>query len=95
VDAIPPGETRATVISFTVDSRLWYDQGYCGLPPPKPSGQPALSEIWLKVDNWDSTFEPEAEDYGLVAEYDEFDNVWLETPGYKVFIPIVYKNYSH
>jgi hypothetical protein len=95
VDPIPPGETRATVISFTVGSHIWYDQGFCGLPAPKSSGQPALNEIWLKVDNWDPTFEPDSEDYGLVAEHNEFDNVWLETPGYKVFIPIVHKNSDH
>ncbi len=95
VNPIAPGAIATAVISFTGKQEHWYDFGFCGPPRPDENGGPALRNIRLVVDNWDLYSEPQRDDFGLVDEYDEFDNFRLETPPYQVFMPLVYKNYGH
>lgn len=86
VDPIDPGLKRTAVISFTLDPGLQFQPGFCSATE--------LDEIWLKVDNWDPDEPPRPEEFGLVPESEENDNVFGPfVPRPPVFLPILMHNY--
>jgi hypothetical protein len=84
VAPIAPSLTKTVVISFTalITDPGWRNQsGLCGAA--------SLSEVWLKVDNWGPLPEPFLEEFGLVPEFDEYDNTFvLLAPEYHVYLPV-------
>lgn len=82
VGPLASGAVKTATISFTLDLGLQYLPGFCRAS--------ALTEIWLKVDNWDPDADPYPEDFGLVPESKEDDNVdGPVVPGYDVFLPLI------
>jgi hypothetical protein len=88
IEPIEPGLARTAVISFTkLAPTLWPNpdgNGFC-------SAQ-TLAEIWAKADNWDPTQPPLPDDYGLVPETNEDNNVRNVEPGLDIFLPILIRN---
>jgi hypothetical protein len=83
VEPIDSGLAATAVISFTTLHET--GSGFC-------SAQ-ALSQIWAKVDNWDPTQLPHPDEYGLVPETNEYNNVRGIEPGQDIFLPILIRNH--
>ncbi len=84
---ILPGKSQTAMIAFTLSDRLAGTDGYCEAT--------VLREIWLKVDNWDpDRYEyPFPDEFGLVPEYDEYDNVRGPImPWEFVYLPLMLRN---
>jgi uncharacterized repeat protein (TIGR01451 family) len=80
-----PGMTQTAVFSFTLGPASL--EGYCPAAP--------WSEIWLKADNWKPGVDPYPDDFGVVPEFNEFDNVFGPvTPPSGIYLPIVLRNYQ-
>ena len=81
VDPILAGLTETVLISFTHDPDLQFQPGFCRAEP--------VHDMWLKIDNWDPSADPFPGPYGLVPEYNEFDN--LHNPpsgGPRLYLPL-------
>jgi uncharacterized repeat protein (TIGR01451 family) len=89
VDPIPAGLAETVVISFitaTLGITPGYHSGFCAVTVTR--------EIWFKVDNWDPEASPFPAEFGLVPEYDEYDNVFGPiTLPYNHYLPIVVRNH--
>jgi uncharacterized repeat protein (TIGR01451 family) len=79
-DPIQPGLTRSLLISFTsLDPG-----GQSGLCKAGP-----IVALWLKADNWTTDDQqPSVEEYGLVPEFNEWDNV-IPVPFPDAYLPII------
>jgi predicted carbohydrate-binding protein with CBM5 and CBM33 domain len=53
-----------------------------------------IGELWIKADNWDPTQPPYPDAFGLVPEYNEYDNVAGPIRlSHKVYLPVVWRNH--
>jgi len=81
VDPILAGLTETVVISFTDDPDLQFQPGFCRAEP--------VQDMWLKIDNWDPSADPFPDAYGLVPEFNEFDNLYHLFPGGpRLYLPL-------
>jgi uncharacterized repeat protein (TIGR01451 family) len=81
VDPIPPGLSTTVVLTFTHDSELQYQPGFCGTE--------SIQDMWLKVDNWDPSADPYPAPYGLVPEFNELDNLYKPpSGGPRLYLPL-------
>jgi uncharacterized repeat protein (TIGR01451 family) len=84
VSPIPPGGTETVDIFFT--SRYGGEAGLCGTA--------TFKEIWLKADNWDPNTPPNPDGFGLVPEFNEYDNVYGPfTLDYDIYLPLLFRNW--
>ena len=85
VSPIPPGGSETVDIFFT--SRYSGEPGLCGTT--------TFKQIWIKADNWDPNEYPYPDVFGLVAEFNEFDNVYgpfTLTLDHDIYLPLLFRN---